>query len=115
MCYSHKMCQAIIRNILHKMISSANEYETTEYGATLTKPFWPSFDYLGTTLTDEELRDLYVRQCEQNDRRCSLSYEPINPPKENKNFIDFYKDADPELVKLNKAREKLSQWNSKPE
>ena len=82
-----KYPQSIIRNILHKMISSANEYETTEYGVTLTKPFWPSFDYLGTTLTDEELRDLYVRQCEQNDRRCSLSYEPINPPKENKNFI----------------------------
>ncbi len=82
-----KYPQSIIRNILHKMISSANEYETTEYGVTLTKPFWPSFDYLGTTLTDEELRDLYVRQCEQNDRRCSLSYEPINPSKENKNFI----------------------------
>jgi len=53
----------------------------------LTKPFWPSFDYLGTTSTDEELRDLYVRQCEQNDRRCSSSYEPINPSEENKNFI----------------------------
>ena len=29
-------------------------------------------------------------------------------------FINFYKNADPKLVKLNKAREKLSQWNSKP-
>ena len=82
-----KYPQSIIRNILHKMISSANDYQTTEYGATLTKPFWPSFDYLGTTSTDEELRDLYVRQCEQNDRRCSSSYEPINPSEENKNFI----------------------------
>jgi hypothetical protein len=82
-----KYPQSIIRNILHKIISSANEYQATEYGATLTKPFWPSFDYLGTTSTDEELRDLYVRQCEQNDRRCSSSYEPINPSEENKNFI----------------------------
>ena len=82
-----KYPQSIIRNILHKIISSPSEYQTTEYGATLTKPFWPSFDYLGKTSTDEELRDIYVRQCEQNDRRCSSSYEPINPAEKNKNFI----------------------------
>ena len=82
-----KYPQAIIRSILHKIISSPSDYQTTEYGATLTKPFWPSFDKLGTIRTDEELRDLYARQCEENHRGCSLSYEPINPAEENKNFI----------------------------
>ena len=82
-----KYPQAIIRNILHRMMSSPSDYQTTEYGATLTKPFWPSFDRLGTIATDEGLRDIYLQQCEQNDRRCSLSYEPINPSEKNKNFI----------------------------
>ncbi len=81
-----KYPQQISRNIIHESITSLKGYETTVYGATSTKPFWPSFDYLGTVLNDEELRDLYARQCEENDRRCSLSYDPINPPEKNENF-----------------------------
>jgi len=80
-----KSPQQISRSIIHKSISSLKVYETTVYGATLTKPFWPSFDNLGTILNDEQLRDLYARQCEENHRGCSLSYEPINPEK-NENF-----------------------------
>ena len=80
-----KYPQQISRSIIHKSISSLKVYETTVYGATPTKPFWPSFDNLGTILNDEQLRDLYARQCEENHRGCSLSYEPINPEK-NENF-----------------------------
>ena len=80
-----KSPQQISRSIIHESISSLKVYETTVYGATLTKPFWPSFDNLGTILNDEQLRDLYARQCEENHRGCSLSYEPINPEK-NENF-----------------------------
>ena len=79
--------QAITRNILHKITSSPSDYQTMEYGATSTKPFWPSFDYLGTISTDDELRDLYANRCEENDRRCSSSYESIDPAEENKNLI----------------------------
>ena len=80
-----KYPQQISRSIIHKSISSLKVYETTVYGATPTKPFWPIFGYLGTILNDEQLRDLYARQCEENHRGCSLSYEPINPEK-NENF-----------------------------
>ena len=80
-----KSPQQISRSIIHKSISSLKVYETTVYGATPTKPFWPIFGYLGTILNDEQLRDLYARQCEENHRGCSLSYEPINPEK-NENF-----------------------------
>ena len=80
-----KYPQQISRSIIHKSTSSLKVYETTVYGATPTKPFWPIFGYLGTILNDEQLRDLYARQCEENHRGCSLSYEPINPEK-NENF-----------------------------
>ena len=80
-----KYPQQISRSIIHKSTSSLKVYETTVYGATPTKPFWSIFGYLGTILNDEQLRDLYARQCEENHRGCSLSYEPINPEK-NENF-----------------------------
>ncbi|SVD11492.1 uncharacterized protein METZ01_LOCUS364346, partial [marine metagenome] len=51
-----KYPQQISRSIIHKSISSLKVYETTVYGATPTKPFWPIFGYLGTILNDEQLR-----------------------------------------------------------
>jgi len=82
-----KYPRVIMKNLLHKIISSSEEYRTTEYGGTETKPFWPSFDYLGIKLTDDDLKELYDRQCLRNDRRCSTSYEPIDSSIENKNII----------------------------
>ena len=82
-----KYPRIITKTITGKLISSSNEYKTTEYGGTETKPFWPSFDYLGTKRSGEELKELYERQCSRNDRRCATSYETINPSIVNQEIV----------------------------